>query len=57
MTDAKQPSPTEEMFGERLPSIQGRLDGVDKEFSDVLINDVLNRVYGRQEKLDIKTRE
>jgi hypothetical protein len=42
------------MFGEKLPSIQGRLDGVDKEFSDVLINDVLNRVYGRQEKLDIK---
>ena len=57
MTDAKQPSPTERMFGEKLLSIQGRLDFVDKEFSDILINDVLNRVYGRQEKLDIKTRE
>jgi 4-carboxymuconolactone decarboxylase len=57
MTDAKQPTAAEKMFRERLPLMQGLMDRVDKEFSDVLNNDVLNQIYGREEKLDIKTRE
>ncbi len=57
MGDSRRLSPAEKMFGERLPFIQQLLDDLDKEFSDILINDVFNGVYGREKKLDIKTRE
>ena len=45
------------MFGEMLPLVQGFLGTIDKEFGEILIHDVFNRVYGREDKLDIKTRE
>ena len=57
MTDEKHPTAAEKMFGEMLPLVHGFLDTIDKEFGEILVNDVFNRVYGREEKLDIKTRE
>lgn len=45
------------MLKEMYSLTQSALDAIDPEFSDVLINDIFNRVYGREEKLDIKTRE
>ncbi|MFO7965097.1 MAG: carboxymuconolactone decarboxylase family protein [Desulfobacterales bacterium] len=47
----------ERMLKEWHPVVRTVLDGVDQEFADILFNDIFNRVYGREERLDIKTRE
>jgi len=57
MTDANHKTAADKMFGEMLPLVQGFLGAIDKEFGEILIKDVFDRVYGREEKLDIKTRE
>ena len=50
-------SAAEKMLKEMYPLVGAALDAIDGEFSEILINDIFNRVYGREEKLDIKTRE
>ncbi len=57
MTNPQNPPAAEKMFRELLPLVQTALNAIDKEFGEILINDVFNRVYGREGKLDIKTRE
>jgi 4-carboxymuconolactone decarboxylase len=50
-------SAAERMLKEMYPLVGAALDAIDGEFSEILINDIFNRVYGREEHLDIKTRE
>ncbi len=55
--DQKKTPAAEKMMKELLPFVQTALDAIDPEFGEILIHQIFNRVYGREDHLDIKTRE
>lgn len=57
MDNQKKTPAAEKMMKELLPFVQTALDAIDPEFGEILIDQIFNRVYGREDQLDIKTRE
>jgi 4-carboxymuconolactone decarboxylase len=57
VNDQKKTPAAEKMMKELLPFVKTALDAIDPEFAEILIDQVFNRVYGREDQLDIKTRE
>jgi 4-carboxymuconolactone decarboxylase len=55
--DQKKTPAAEKMMKELLPFVQKALDAIDPEFGEILIHQIFNCVYGREDQLDIKTRE
>ena len=49
--------PAERMWGEILPFVQAAMAEVDPEFSDITIEDIFNGMYGREQHLELQTRE
>lgn len=47
----------ERMWGAALPVVRAALEALDKEFADITIEAGFNDLYGREEQLDLKTRE
>jgi alkylhydroperoxidase/carboxymuconolactone decarboxylase family protein YurZ len=47
----------ERMWGELLPFVKASLAEADGEFAEVTFEEIFNRLYGREDKLDLKTRE
>ena len=57
MSDRQKTQAAEKMMGAMLPHVKTALDAIDPEFGEILIHEIFNRVYGREDQLDIKTRE
>ena len=53
----KELTAAEKMYGETLSPIRAILDNIDQELGEMLIEGIFNQIYGRESKLDIKTRE
>lgn len=47
----------ERMWGPALPFVRAVLESWDKELADITIGAGFNELYGREQKLDLKTRE
>ncbi|MBI9085280.1 MAG: carboxymuconolactone decarboxylase family protein [Desulfobacterales bacterium] len=47
----------ERMWGELLPFVKGALAEVDAEYAEFIFQEIFNRLYAREDKLDLKTRE
>jgi 4-carboxymuconolactone decarboxylase len=57
VNDPKTMTASQQMMRQMLPFVQTALDAIDPEFGEILIRQIFDRVYGREDKLDIKTRE
>ena len=55
-SEGKRETTAERMWKEQLPKI-GSLQVFDKEFADITIEGIFNELYGREDRLDLKTRE
>jgi alkylhydroperoxidase/carboxymuconolactone decarboxylase family protein YurZ len=55
-SEEKSKTAAERMWKEQLPMI-GSLQVFDKEFADITIEGIFNGLYGREDRLDLKTRE